>query len=1185
MSCPLYPPSTGYFYPLGNTPAISLTQDLSPEQSADILLLGCGDPRNVLYTLYADVVASSTPRKLDITCCDLEPAVLARNILLFTLLEEQEDIDRIWDIFYHFKINDQATEILTRQSQRLYESAQSIETWYQSSYGSFIKFMDTRTLAELRRHWSSYAEFPNIPASRLNKLVQEQVRFSKSIESKPLNIGPSRSAGMLWLKAATPLADLYKHYWKTGTISRLASDIEAARNLNATFVYSVAGEAFSPYDGTFPQGFHLAPAYASILSDPMDPNASNKAISPADLYKRQFKAWRDSFRKSRTKNRITIRFYAGDAIAFCRALDIYATMGSIPKHLFTCAWRLDTIDLDLLAASVTPPPLNFDVVETSNLMDHIGQLNLLIIAQPLLKESPASQSVLYTEQLLHSDENGTHPFTERIFATIPTISALFGLAPLAWVSGFTSHSNVHEGLAGVSQSVERITWVDPSRGDHHVGSRRPVISFEADDLARVLFGIYEKIFEPEQMFSGILPNMPTISKGEVHSMAVTHYHRETIACLFQLVKRRVCLKAGTWSDVVNKFLDVVQCDRSRKSGMQLYEDLRLQLHLYGVHTVDLLDRSQNGLMSVAAPPVDQIIPPSIICVVFTVPRAGLKILLKNEFPATPTLQCNLLYGDGGVCAFSSIQAIWGETIIPPGAKLALKEDPEGAKGKSGLVVLFWIPYLITSGEITDVELAFKPSFATAPYLNILGPKMTLFSANFHDEKYVRLLPYRPTTTSNNPLVADDMVIRFPTPTLSAPSISILAVTGHLRDQPSVISFNAHVEIEELTEQKALLNGADVSATQASPCTMNLSIANRDHLVSYPYPIFGVRHKLRVARKSHYVEIIVPVSEPLDAGGYALDRAPMLRRNAYSPWNIHHINLDRMPLLDVQTSTNLGWLNSHTALQLSDRERAIMGGKGNTKDTTSKLLGAIKDTIHSLPNHYSGSWGKKDSVFGLCEASGDVYAVLFVGGLRLDLASFTVIVDTAIVPLADNTEHKMVPLLDKLVKVNRVYRLSAMGDEPTAWRKLLPVFIERSRTWSHKANCEYDSRGKIPLSTRMGESPLCTCGQGVGFEGAEWKNPAWKPLLPFATRAAISPLFFVPYIENAKHLVEDLQTGMLDGPDAGLASRLELTNRCWGCGGAGNPSLSACAKCKRARYCSATCQRQDWKKHKPNCKPA
>lgn len=55
MSAPLIWPTTKFFYPIGNTPAVYLTQDLPPGQLADVLLLGCGDVRNVLYTVYADL--------------------------------------------------------------------------------------------------------------------------------------------------------------------------------------------------------------------------------------------------------------------------------------------------------------------------------------------------------------------------------------------------------------------------------------------------------------------------------------------------------------------------------------------------------------------------------------------------------------------------------------------------------------------------------------------------------------------------------------------------------------------------------------------------------------------------------------------------------------------------------------------------------------------------------------------------------------------------------------------------------------------------------------------------------------------------------------------------------------------------------------------------------------------------
>ena len=58
MLHPTFVTIISFFYPLGNTPAVCLTQDLSREQKANVLLLGCGDVRSILFTSYADKEAS-----------------------------------------------------------------------------------------------------------------------------------------------------------------------------------------------------------------------------------------------------------------------------------------------------------------------------------------------------------------------------------------------------------------------------------------------------------------------------------------------------------------------------------------------------------------------------------------------------------------------------------------------------------------------------------------------------------------------------------------------------------------------------------------------------------------------------------------------------------------------------------------------------------------------------------------------------------------------------------------------------------------------------------------------------------------------------------------------------------------------------------------------------------------------
>jgi len=49
-----------HHYPIGNTPAVCLTQGLPPESKADILLLGCGDVRNILFTVHCDGTEATT---------------------------------------------------------------------------------------------------------------------------------------------------------------------------------------------------------------------------------------------------------------------------------------------------------------------------------------------------------------------------------------------------------------------------------------------------------------------------------------------------------------------------------------------------------------------------------------------------------------------------------------------------------------------------------------------------------------------------------------------------------------------------------------------------------------------------------------------------------------------------------------------------------------------------------------------------------------------------------------------------------------------------------------------------------------------------------------------------------------------------------------------------------------------
>lgn len=56
---------------------MNLAQYLSPEEPAEALLLGCGDPRSILFTIYSR--GAGVPFDLDFTCCDTQSAILGEN--------------------------------------------------------------------------------------------------------------------------------------------------------------------------------------------------------------------------------------------------------------------------------------------------------------------------------------------------------------------------------------------------------------------------------------------------------------------------------------------------------------------------------------------------------------------------------------------------------------------------------------------------------------------------------------------------------------------------------------------------------------------------------------------------------------------------------------------------------------------------------------------------------------------------------------------------------------------------------------------------------------------------------------------------------------------------------------------------------------------------------------------------
>ncbi|KAJ7695068.1 hypothetical protein B0H17DRAFT_1056261 [Mycena rosella] len=1122
-----------FFYPVGNTPAVCLTKNIPPEKSANVLLLGCGDPRNILYTLHADPPTQRP--SLDVTCCDIEPAVIARNVLLLTLIYDGHESNRIWDIFYHIKIDQAAFALLISQSKKLLDASRDLDTWKSSRYSGFLQFRSRYTLSRVRHYLELYVQTESYSRAKHEQLFSPFTHeFALRRSRDDIIPDLARSAGPFLMEALQILSNHNAHYWRTGTVSRSAADITAATFVNPTFVYSesfvpsLVGDSCSLHYATYPlQSFHLASAFLA-------PSPPQKQL--VSCARSQFRDWCSTFRvtvSSTTRGQITIRMLAGDALAFCRTLFQSRNPSSNSDRVYVSAWNAAELLLDGDISSA--PTGNFDIIDTSNLPDHVGLLNVLIATVPLLAHS--STSVLYTEVALKKGPAGEKAsnFEELLCTDIPTIAVLLGIAPAGSISQYSSVSQVHEIILMADSYRDRILWKRPYPADFHISGGEAVIPSFSDPvaLAARLFSIYKHMFADEEIAQ--LMNRTRIAQD------IVHYNRGTFVALLGLVKSRVL---SDWEAVMDHVFQRLHADRSLILGTNYYQELCCQLYLRGVCRVEAL-----GPQHATPVPIDRTKGlfkgwkevPSVVCLVLVIPRQKIR-LLEGEIGrnlGSPMFQCELR-GRNFHNIFSCIQAVLGTASIRgsgSAGQVSITEDAAGWSGTSPLIISVFVPAfnLVFDPQSTKVYLGLHSTPATSILYVKLSPPLTFFAADVMDKVAVYI-------TTNRPNCSPSALIL---PSIPAPIPSRTQVNVGLNGS-SVSTMTARWEITP-EELKAGLAGAKVEHQQTSPSII------RNNFV-YPFPV-------RIARKSGWIEIDAPLrsgssSTLADWSGTSIldeDRRPVL-------WNIHRVNLESLPIiegkacLDRLTST----VQSHCSFAFSDRESALTG-----PINSKPVLVQVKETIALLFKMMIES-NRPPAVLLSDPETGNMHILIYCNGIRMDLSSHTFVVDACVLTLTNDLMRG--PLGSKVVYlVPQGMRIG--GDEVEAWKHLLVAFTERCRSWSHTPTCKYAISGQVPAS-----SSLCGCGEGIEL-GRASLDPQWKEIAPLMTRAAISPLFALAYLETVHQRVVDKMATFKSQKRCAACQKPELANS----------NLLKCSRCKEVEYCGKDCQRGHWKEHKKICK--
>jgi len=377
----------------------------------------------------------------------------ARNIILFTLIVDNVDGSKdtaIWNIYYHVLLDDESLELLHVQVKKLHSLSASIQSWHGSQYGHLLRMCDQGTLLRVRKVWSSYgtSDLSGEDKASYNKRFESSMRTAREMKKEYLgssmNLTGVRSAAPLSFVSLKDLSEMFQHFWKHGVTDEDRGQLSKYRNPNPMFAGS-SHDAFTLHYGTDPLlGFHLATAYASLTPDsPLVLAGKSDLRTVVAAARLQFRKWSTSFRRFAQKN-LTIRFFAGDALALCHTLQHKHTRGgSSQSNWYRDQYHLDPLILDSEDYTARGnAPLLFNVIDTSNLMDHLGAINILVAASPLLDNSLSA--TLYTEALVKKEEDLKLLVDRILCGHFPTISILFGLVPIEYWTNSSAVSSVEE---------------------------------------------------------------------------------------------------------------------------------------------------------------------------------------------------------------------------------------------------------------------------------------------------------------------------------------------------------------------------------------------------------------------------------------------------------------------------------------------------------------------------------------------------------------------------------------------------------------------------------------------------------------------------------------------------------------------------------------------------------------------
>ena len=394
------------YHPYGNTPPEDLLQSVSRAvRQPHVLLLGCGDLRSCFFTLWNNFYHkhSSHFKGIHFILNDISAAVLARNIIFLYLCTQMptDHNDRLkwvasfWSIWYCHELLPHHKKMLVNAISQLLKWSGNVESWSKSidnPLRSLVKFSTAETLFKIHQVWNMWQNntftvedmrssralyFKQLPTENLQDPMRQLFEFFGGILFKNLTAQKRRK-----------IKEDLQYYYKNGFAFAeevFGLPVEESKSANSTFIVSPVGEynlpcTFTPYRSYF-FTFQYSPKNLENFGIKIPLMVGNEHFISHPLLANSvqlFSIWVRSCAEifCQHEHNILFTFQCSDAFEFCQQLN------SKPYPHF---------------------PEQFDAIYSSNLLDYLAPLSLVLLAMPILK----FKGSLFTTALYYHTESNT----------------------------------------------------------------------------------------------------------------------------------------------------------------------------------------------------------------------------------------------------------------------------------------------------------------------------------------------------------------------------------------------------------------------------------------------------------------------------------------------------------------------------------------------------------------------------------------------------------------------------------------------------------------------------------------------------------------------------------------------------------------------------------------------------------